>query len=127
MPPPKPISNRADELEIPVWPHAPSGDLPQVITLLVLDEKSQVVDIIWSEAMGFLDTPIPSTRLTSEQLTRLAEWLQNWLKSEPLGFTERGISAVQRMLESINRCNTYRSKEALRKSQWETHEFDHLL
>jgi hypothetical protein len=77
MPHPKPISNRADELERPVWPYAPSGDLPQVITLLVLDEKRQVVDIIWNEAMGFLDTPIQSTRAITQQLTRITEWLEN--------------------------------------------------
>ena len=39
--------------------------------------------------------------VTQGQLERIADWLKQWLASEPRGFTDEGIETVDRMLAKI--------------------------
>lgn len=108
------------------WPYAPSADLPQMITFLIGHDDDHINGIWWSEAMGNLGLGFTS-RLSREQLGRMAEWLENWLKNEPGRFTENGVHEVRRMIHDLKRCFAHLARQDYWRSQCETTDIDHLL
>lgn len=117
-------SQREAELN---WPYVSSGDLPQLITMLFVDDDHRVAGVWWSESLGHVRMFWGAPRLTPDQLQRIASWLENWLATGPEEFTEQGRASVECMCDDIRRSLVRRKQDESQRRLWETNEFDHLL
>lgn len=100
--------------------------MPQLITFVLVSADNCVSGVWWSEVMGLVGFG-RSEFVTQCQLERIADWLREWLASEPRGFTDKGIETVDRMLAKVCHALALSKEQGTWRLQCETNEWDHLL